>query len=272
MRRLWAICCEAAVAWDPALYLKFGDARLRPGFELLSRIGELPAGPLYELGCGTGVHARAMTARWPGRGLTAIDHSKEMLARAAEESSPILWLEADIARWSAPEPGALLFSNATLQWLGEHERLFPHLLRQLVPNGVLAVQMPRNFDQPSHRLMRETAAEGPWAERLVPVLASVTVLSAEPVMPPEAYYDLLAPLASALDLWETEYLHVLEGENAVLEWVRGTALRPLLEALGGAEREPFLAAYGARLRLAYPRRPNGKTLLPFRRLFMIARA
>jgi trans-aconitate 2-methyltransferase len=261
------------MAWDPTLYLKFGDERLRPGFDLLARVGELPAGPLYELGCGTGVHARAIAQRWPDRPLTAIDQSSEMLAKAAAEPSAIAWVEADINRWSAPAPGALIFSNATLQWLGDHERLLPRLLRQLVPGGVLAVQMPRNFGQPSHVLMRETAKDGPWAARLAPVRGGNTVLRDEPVMPPERCYDLLAPLApGGLDLWETEYLHVLEGEDPVLDWVRGTALRPVTDALAGAERQAFLAAYGAKLKQAYPRRRDGKTLLPFRRLFIIARA
>jgi trans-aconitate 2-methyltransferase len=261
------------MAWDPTLYLKFGDERLRPGFDLLARIGELPAGPLYELGCGTGVHARALAQRWPDRSLTAIDQSREMLAKAAAEPSAIAWVEADINRWSAPVPGALVFSNATLQWLDGHERLFPRLLRQLAPGGVLAVQMPRNFGQPSHALMRETAAAGAWAATLVPVRGGNTVLRDEPVMSPERYYDLLAPLArGGLDLWETEYLHVLEGEDPVLDWVRGTALRPVTDALAGAERQAFLAAYGGKLKQAYPRRADGKTLLPFRRLFLIARA
>jgi trans-aconitate 2-methyltransferase len=260
------------MAWDPAQYLKFGDERLRPGFDLLARIGELPPGPLYELGCGTGAHARSIAARWPGRVLTAIDRSREMLAKASADAAPILWVEADIGQWSAPEKGALIFSNATLHWLGAHERLLPHLLGQLVPGGALAVQMPRNFDRPSHRLMTETAAHGPWAAQLAPVLARERLMQADPVLAPQAYYDLLAPRAQALDLWETEYLHVLEGEDAVLEWVRGTALRPLLEALGPAERAQYLAAYGARLREAYPRRGDGKTLMPFRRLFILARA
>ncbi|HUC65593.1 MAG TPA: methyltransferase domain-containing protein [Stellaceae bacterium] len=261
------------MAWDPTLYLKFGDERLRPGFELLARIGELPPGPLVELGCGTGVHARAIAARWPERRLTAIDRSREMLAKAAAEPSPIRWLEADIASWSAPEPAALIFSNATLQWLGGHAQLFPHLMRQLAPGGVLAVQMPRNFDQPSHALMRETAREGSWSAKLVPVVGGATVLREEPVAPPEWYYDLLAPQApDGLDLWETDYLHVLAGEDPVLQWVSATALRPVIEALDGSERADFLAAYGAKLRQAYPRRADGKTLLPFRRLFLVVRA
>src|SRR5579883_1935049 len=264
------------MTWDPALYLKFGDERLRPGFDLLARIGDLPPGPLYELGCGTGVHARAIAARWPDRVLTAIDRSPEMLAKAAAEPAAILWVEADIAQWSAPEKGALIFSNATLQWLDGHGRLFPHLMRQLVPGGVLAVQMPRNFDQPSHALMRETALEGPWASKLAPLVGpegSATVLRSDPVAPPEEFYDLLAPLApGGLDLWETTYIHVLAGADPVLQWVKATALRPVLDALAGAERDAFLAAYGAKLRLAYPRRADGKTLLPFRRLFLVAQA
>jgi trans-aconitate 2-methyltransferase len=261
------------MAWDPIQYLKFGDERLRPGFELLARIGDLPAGPLYELGCGTGVHARAIAARWPDRPLTAIDRSPEMLAKAAAEPAPIQWVEADIARWSAPQKAALIFSNATLQWLDEHERLFPHLMHQLVPGGVLAVQMPRNFDQLSHRMMRETAVQEPWAAQLSSVLRSTTVLRSDPVAPPEAYYDLLASYArSGIDLWETDYLHILDGDDPVLAWVGSTSLRPVLEALSGAMRDAFVAAYAQKLREAYPRHADGKTLFPFRRLFIVARA
>jgi trans-aconitate 2-methyltransferase len=255
------------MAWDPGQYLKFADERLRPGYELLARVGDLPPGPLYDLGCGTGAHARAIAARWPDRTLTGIDGSPEMLRQAAATPSTIRWVHADLARWSAPERAALIFSNATLQWLDDHDRFFPHLQQQLVPGGVLAVQMPRNFAAPSHVLMRETALAGPWADRLV------SLLRPDPVAPPESYYDRLAPhAAGGIDLWETEYIHVLEGEDAVLEWVRGTALRPLLQALDAGEQAAFTAAYAAKLRRAYPRRADGKTLFPFRRLFMLARA
>jgi len=264
---------EATMAWDPAQYLKFGDERLRPGFDLLARVGELPPGALYDLGCGTGVHARAIAARWPDRVVTGVDRSPEMLARAAAEPGAILWHEADIATWSAPEKAALIFSNATLQWLRDHERLFPHLMRQLVPGGVLAVQMPRNFGQASHRLMRETAADGPWRAPLAPILGGEAILRDEPVAPPEVYYDRLSSLASGgVDIWETDYLHILAGADPVFEWVRGTALRPVLDALDDAQRKAFSAAYAAKLRDAYPGRADGKTLFPFRRLFMVARA
>ena len=266
------------MGWDPRQYLQFKGERQRPGFDLLAQVDELPPGPLYELGCGAGIHARAIAARWPERPLSAMDNSPEMLAQAAREPSPIQWTLADIATWSAPAPAALIFSNATLQWLGRHEALFPHLMRQLAGEGVLAVQMPRNFAAPSHVLMRETAEEPRWAGHLHDFLDPVagatraTLLGREPVAGPEAFYDLLKPLASGgLDLWETEYLHVLEGENAVVEWVRGSALRPVLEALPQSERAAFADAYGAKVRAAYPRRADGKTLLTFRRLFMVAR-
>jgi trans-aconitate 2-methyltransferase len=259
------------MAWDPAQYLRFADERLRPGFDLLSRIGDLPPGPIIELGCGTGVHTRPIAERWPDRAVTGVDASPEMLAQAAARGSRIGWVEADIATWQATEPAALIFSNATLHWLDAHDSLLPRLMRQLLPGGVLAIQMPRNFDAPSHVLMRETAAEEPWAQRLAPLLR------ADPVGPPDFYYGLLSPLArGGLDLWETEYLQVLAGaeggESPVLAWVRGTALRPLLAPLEAGEQADFAARYDAKLKRAYRRRADGKTLFPFRRLFMVARA
>jgi len=255
------------MAWDPAQYLKFSDERLRPGFDLLARVGELPSGGLAEFGCGTGVHGRAIAGRWPARALTAIDSSAEMLRQAAAEPSSIRWLEADLAAWSPPEKLALIFSNAVLQWLDDHDALFARMMAMLVPGGVLAVQMPRNFSARSHVLMRETAMEGRWAPRLRPLLRT------DPVAAPDHYYDLLTPLArGGLDIWETEYLHVLSGDDAVLSWVGGTALRPLVSALEPGERAEFEQVYREKLRRAYPQRADGKTLLPFRRLFIVARA
>ncbi|HMK68792.1 MAG TPA: trans-aconitate 2-methyltransferase, partial [Stellaceae bacterium] len=180
-------------------------------------------------------------------------------------SSRIRWIEADLQRWVPQEPTALLFSNAVLQWVDHHETLLPRLLGALVPGGAMALQMPRNFDAPSHVLMRQTAVEGPWAPRLEPLLRH------DPVAGPAVYYDLLAPLAAAgLDIWETEYLHVLSGEDAVLNWVRGSALRPLLDPLTPSERTELERLYAAKLRKAYPKRGDGKTLLPFRRIFIVA--
>jgi len=257
------------MAWDPAQYLRFADERLRPGFDLLARIGALPPGPIFELGCGTGVHTRAIAERWPDRPVSGVDASPEMLARAGATASRVRWVEADIAGWRADEPAALVFSNATLQWLDDHQTLFQRLMAQLAPGGILAVQMPRNFDAPSHVLMRETAGEAPWGDRLAPLLR------VDPVAPPEIYYDRLIA-RGGLDLWETEYLHVLAGaaggESPVLAWVRGTALRPLLAPLAPAEQSLFAARYDAKLKRAYASRADGKTLFPFRRLFLVAQA
>lgn len=271
-----AALCSRAMAWNPAQYLKFSAERQRPGFDLLAQIGDLPAGSLYDLGCGTGSHAQAIAERWPDRAVFGIDNSPQMLNAAKETPSRIRWIEAEIAAWRAPERAALIYSNATLHWLPRHEALFPRLLDQLAPQGVLAVQMPRNFDDPSQRLLRETARAGGWAARLAPLFdpdcPTPSLLRPDPVGRPEFYYDLLAPRAAGgLDLWETEYIHQLAGENAVLEWMRGTTLRPVLDALDHASRESFLAAYGAALAAAFPRRADGKTLLHFRRLFLVAR-
>jgi len=254
------------MAWDPAQYLKFSDQRLRPGFDLLARVGDLPVGAVADLGCGTGIHARAMAERWPDRAVLGVDSSPEMLRQARATPSPIRWVEADLQRWTPDAPPALVFSNAVLQWVDRHDALLPRLMATLVPGGVMALQMPRNFDAPSHVLMRETAAEGPWAPRLGALLRH------DPVASPAVYYDLLVLLArDGLDVWETEYLHVLSGEDAVLNWVRGSALRPLLEPLAASERAEFERLYAEKLRRAYPRRGDGKTLLPFRRIFIVAR-
>jgi trans-aconitate 2-methyltransferase len=254
-------------SWDAAQYLHFAGERMRPALDLLHRIpGGFAPRRIVDLGCGTGEITLALKQRWPDAEVTGLDSSGTMLDTARGLGGEVAWLKADIADWSPAQPFDLIFSNAALQWLNGHEALFPRLLGTVAPGGVLAVQMPRNFAAPSHRLMRETAAEAPWSGRLKPLLR------AEPVLPPERYYGLLSALAAEIDLWESEYLHVLEGEAPVLEWVKGTGLRPLLDALTDpAERAEFIARYRGRLAEAYPRRPDGKTLFPFRRLFLIAR-
>lgn len=251
--------------WDPTQYLKFADHRRRPALDLLARIPAEAPGAVYDLGCGAGNVTRLLAERWPQASITGIDSSAEMLARARKEAPAIAWVEADLARWSAPAPAAVIYSNAALHWLDDHAALFPHLMRQLEPGGILAVQMPRNHGAPTHRAMVEAAASGPWRERLAAVLREA------PVASPASYYDWLAAAAAELDIWETEYLHVLEGDNPVVEWTKGTALRPLLAALAEPERGGFLAAYARLIAAAYPRRDDGRTLMAFRRLFVIAR-
>jgi trans-aconitate 2-methyltransferase len=189
-----------------------------------------------------------------------------MLAQARREAAGIALQHADIADWSPPAPADLLFSNAALHWLDDHARLLPRLVAQLVPGGVLAVQMPRNHDSPSHLLIEETAAKGPWAKRLADIRRVYRSVESA-----DAYYRILAPLTRQLDIWETEYLHVLSGDNPIVAWTKGTALRPYLDALGESERTNFLETYAARAAAAYPPQPDGSTLLPFNRIFLVAR-
>ena len=254
--------------WDPRQYLAFAGPRLRPGLDLIGRIPELAARRIFDLGCGTGELTARLGERWPEARVTGLDSSAEMLERAGASypaaASPRLdWAQGDIATWRPDAPPDLVYSNAALHWVGDHNTLFPRLMGLLAPGGALAVQMPRNFDQPTHRLLRQTVGQGPWRDRIA--------LAFEAVLEPAAYYDLLAPGTASLDIWETRYFHVLSGENPVLDWVKGTALRPVIDALSGASLDDFLARYGAALAQAYPRRSDGTTLLPFRRLFMVAR-
>jgi trans-aconitate 2-methyltransferase len=250
-------------SWDPSQYLKFADHRLRPALDLLARVPQAEHGIIWDLGCGPGNITELIRQRWPEARVTGLDTSADML-KQARAIGGIDWVRGDVATWMAPEPAGLVFSNAVLHWIDGHARLFPHLLKQVARGGVLAVQMPRNFEAPSHVLLYETAASGPWAAKLVPLLRP------SPVAAPEMYYDWLMPHATRLDIWETEYLHVLQGENAVLEWTKGTAVRPLLDQIEPEQRADFLAIYAEKLRRAYPRRADGMTLYPFRRLFIVA--
>jgi trans-aconitate 2-methyltransferase len=254
------------VPWDPAQYLRFADQRLRPAVELLARVDSEAPGRVYDLGAGAGNVTALLKQRWPEAAVTGVESSPPMLARARAAHPEIEWQEADLAGWRAPAPADVIYSNAALHWLGGHDRVFPGLLGMAAPGGVLAVQMPRNFGAPSHTLIAEAARDGPWREVLEPLLRPA------PVLDPGWYFDLLAPRAAALDIWETEYQHVLEGDSAVKEWVKGSALVPLLEALPEAQRAPFEARCAALLEAAYPRRADGRTRFPFRRLFIVARA
>jgi trans-aconitate 2-methyltransferase len=250
--------------WDPAKYLQFAEPRLRPALDLLARVPTPAPAVVHVLGCGAGNVTRLLLERWPGAAVTGVDGSEAMLARARAAVPGVTWAQADIGAWRAPQPADVIFSNAALHWLDDHHALLPRLVDGLAPGGVLAVQMPRNHGAPSHTEMVGAAEAGPWAARLRPALR------ARPVAEPAVYHDILAPHVTRLDIWETEYLHVLEGENPVVEWTRGSALKPLLDGLEEPERGRFLAAYATRIARAYPPRPDGRTLFPFRRLFIVA--
>ena len=250
--------------WDPSQYLRFAAERARPAIDLLARIPIDAPGTVYDLGCGPGNVTRLLHERWPDARVVGVDSSEEMLGRARATLPELEWVAADLATWRPDAAPALIYSNAALHWLDGHETLFPRLMGFLAAGGVLAVQMPRNFDSPSHTLIAETVRGGPWRERLEPLLRG------SPVADPQTYFGLIAPLAAAVDIWETEYLHVLEGEDAVKEFTKGSALKPLLDALSEPERAAFEERYAALVREAYPRRPDGRTLFPFKRLFIVA--
>jgi trans-aconitate 2-methyltransferase len=252
------------LTWRPEPYLAFADQRTRPARDLLARVPLANPARVADLGCGPGNSTALLAQRWPEAAIIGVDSSPEMLAEARTSGVRATWIEADIAAWTPDDPLDLIYANAALQWLDHHATLLPRLLGQLHAAGVLAVQMPRNFEAPSHALLRDTARSGPWADRLAGVLDRPSVAA------PTWYHDLLAPHAAALDIWETEYLHVLAGDDPVLSWTRGTALRPVMQALDADQFAAFEAAYAERLRVAYPKRADGGTLFPFRRLFIVA--
>ena len=252
--------------WNPRIYGTFLWERIRPAIDLLNRLDLSVPRVIYDLGCGAGHITRRLAARWPSAKLTGVDASPAMLeeARRDDPNSTITWGEADIATWEPAEPADVILPTAALHWLDGHATLLQRLLGYLRPSGVLAVQMPRNHGEPSHTAIYETVEAGPWREKLAPLLRR------RPVAAPEVYFEMLMPVASSIDIWETVYLHTLHGDNPVVDWTSGTGLRPVLQALNSEERADFLAAYGNRVALAYPSSPDGTTLFPFRRLFVVA--
>ena len=257
-------------SWSPDQYLKFSDHRLRPALELLDRVSVANPQHIYDLGCGVGNVTQVIQARWPSARVTGVDSSQEMLDKAAREqgATNVTWLEADIKDWQPTAAADLIFSNAALHWLADHQNLLPNLANLLSKGGCLAIQMPLSWDASSHRLMRETLASpaipGAVATELKSALAHNRVHEAS------YYYDLLSGCSAHLDIWQTEYLQLLSGADPVFEWVKATGLRPVLTGLDERQRNVFVDRYKKSLRDAYPVRADGKTLYPFRRLFIVA--
>ena len=252
------------MTWNPKTYLAFGGERTRPAAELVARISLDAPKRIADLGCGPGNSTALLATRWPNAEIDGIDNSPAMLATARESDVSARWIEADVARWAPDCSYGLIYSNATLQWIGDHETLLPRLVSFLAPGGVLAFQVPRNFGSPSHTIAQELAQDRRWANKLARARDWWTVRE------PENYYGILEPLVDRIDIWETRYLQTLEGADAVYRWVLGTGLRPFVDALKGEERDAFLAEYRSRVAEAYPQRASGITLFPFLRLFCIA--
>ncbi|MCY4231519.1 MAG: methyltransferase domain-containing protein [Alphaproteobacteria bacterium] len=259
---------SAAGTWDPGQYLRFGGHRLRPALELFQRVAHDNVRLAVDMGCGTGDIARAMARRWPEAEVRGHDLSDAMLetAAAVDAEARVVWSAADFRDWRPDWPVDVLYANAVYHWADDHETLFPRLLSALAPGGVFAAQMPMSWSEPSHSGLRDVLDEhGFGTPELRRRLARKWVAEAD------WYYGLFRPLVSELDIWETRYIQVLHGTDPVLEWVKGTGLRPVLEALEGPEKDRFLALYAARLRALYPPRERGETLYPFPRLFIVAR-
>lgn len=264
--------------WDPAAYLRFGSERARPFFDLLTRVQAADPGYVVDLGCGPGNLTALLAARWPKAHVLGVDNSAEMIeaaqaersgaapagvGRATADGSRLAFALADIRSWQPGRPVDVFTCNAVLQWVPGHLNLLTTWAGWLAPGGWLAFQVPGNFDQPSHTILRDLAASAQWRDLLAGVRLN------RQAMDPAAYLDVLTAAECEVDAWETTYLHLLHGENAVLDWYRGSGLRPVLAALTPEDGAEFAAEYGAQLRAAYPPAPYG-TVLPFRRIFVVA--
>ena len=250
--------------WNPALYTRFEDERTRPAAELLARVPLDAPRQAVDLGCGPGNSTELLLKRFPSARIVGTDSSQAMLAAARQRLPQTSFELGDIADWAPAEPVDLAYANASLQWVSDHERLMPRLLSSLAPGGVLAVQMPDNLDEPSHKLMRDTAAA------LLGTPAGDADKHRARILPAPQYYDLLTPHAE-VDLWRTTYYHRMDDAAAIVQWLRATGLKPYLDPLTLELQAQFLAEYQSRIEGAYPVRADGKRLLAFPRLFIVAR-
>jgi trans-aconitate 2-methyltransferase len=251
--------------WSSAQYLRFEDERTRPALDLLRRVPLERPRRCVDLGCGPGNSTELLVRRFPEAEVTGLDSSADMVAAARRRLPAVRFEEADLATWTTSERFDLIFANAVLQWLPSHAALLPRLASQLAPGGWLAVQVPDNLKEPSHVLMRDVAARQPFAAKLAAAAAART-----PIGTFADIYGWLVPVCRSIDLWRTTYVHALDGPSAIVEWVKGTGLRPFLDPLTEAERHAFLVAYQAAIAAAYPLQADSKVLLPFPRLFIVA--
>lgn len=250
--------------WNSALYMRFENERTRAARDLLAQIPNFEPRSIFDLGCGPGNATELLSAAFPHAAIVGLDSSDNMLAVARARVINAQFIKQDIESWRPEEKVDLIFANASLHFLPNHHELMARLVSFLHDGGCLAVQMPNNMQELSHALMRMVAADGPWAERLVPIAKTRAVIGSL-----DLYYQLLTPVCSKVDIWQTTYVHPLDGPEDIVAWFEGSGLRPFLEALSPYEREAFLSRYRAELSAAYPRQPNGKVLLRYPRLFFV---
>ena len=254
------------MSWSATQYLAFEDERTRPVRDLLSGVPTAAASLAIDLGCGPGNSTELLAARYPGAEIRGMDNAPDMIAAARKRLPALRFDLADVSTWDEPGPFDVLLSNAVMQWVPGHATLFPSLAARLAPGGSLAIQMPDNIDEPAHRLMRDVAAAGIWGGALDDMSGTRTAVESV-----DWYYALLKPLCPRVDIWRTTYHHVLPGgANAVVEWFKGSGLRPFLAPLDAAQKAEFLARYTEGVAREYPALPDGAVLLPFPRLFIVA--
>jgi len=253
------------MSWNPQQYLKFGGERLRPAHDLVARVPLDAPRHVVDLGCGPGNVTAILRERWPHAHLVGVDNSTAMLERARVALPDVTWTLADLAQWAPEAPVDLLLSNAALHWLDDHPSLFPRLVRHLTPGGVLAVQMPAAHQAPSHQIGYDLAESARWRDRLQPLVRR------QPILELEAYYAILRPHVSSVEIWSTEYLQALTGDNPVAEFTKGSFIGVWLSALADQDARAFEAEYRQLIAAAYPKTSDGVTLFPFQRLFLIAR-
>jgi trans-aconitate 2-methyltransferase len=253
------------MTWSAKLYSTFEQERTRPVRDLVAAIATADVQTAVDLGCGPGNSTEVLAQRFPDASISGMDSSEDMLVNARERLPALNFELADIASWDPTQTFDVILANASLQWVPDHASLYPRLLSKLNPGGSLAVQTPDNMEEPSHRLAREVAANGPWASK-------IGTVKHPPRHNASYYYELLHEHCSSVDVWRTTYHHPLAGgHQAVVEWVKATALRPYLTPLDEAEKAAYLAKYLQAISQAYPLLPNGTVLFPFPRLFVVAK-
>ncbi|WP_112832632.1 trans-aconitate 2-methyltransferase [Ensifer sp.] len=253
------------MAWSASQYLKFEDERTRPARDLLAQVPDLPSGPAFDLGCGPGNSTELIHQRFPDATLSGLDSDDNMLLAAAKRLPGLTFEKADLATWAPPKGASLFYGNAVFQWLPNHLDILERLTASLAPGGTLAVQMPDNVDQATHLLMEETARSAAFAD----AFAGRTIRR-NPLPAPSAYVERLSKHAAHIEVWHTIYYHRLANAEAIVEWVKGTGLRPYLDALPPERRDAFSSAYTDRIREAYPALSDGRVLLRFPRFFVVA--